>query len=129
MITKTWPKITKIPMRNKYPQFEVSDLLLDLDAEDSKLVRSFDENIDGVPEESGAKKARDQEGVKHRAATFDKEYERDENNFQNLLRNKYNPFHVSDLDIVSAAIRGPRRVPPARITMNRRRQPPEHIDD
>ncbi|ORY69534.1 uncharacterized protein BCR38DRAFT_480720 [Pseudomassariella vexata] len=98
-------------MRNTFPLYKISDLVLDLDAEDSKCVRQYDETVDGVLEEAAAKEARDQAPLRQRVAQFEQEYHRDDANFRTLSSEKFNPWHISDLDILSAALRDPSQTP------------------
>ncbi|RYP09542.1 hypothetical protein DL764_001227 [Monosporascus ibericus] len=98
-------------MRDTFPTFEAPTLVLDLDAEDNQHVRPFDANKDGVPEEYGAKRSRDMDSMMARIAKFEEESERDDMNFTQVLKNKFNPWRVSELDILSVALLGP---PPSR---------------
>lgn len=110
-------------MRDTFPTFQISNLLLDLDAEANKYVRNYDHDFDGVPEHSGAKQERKQTALKRRIAKFDKGYEQEEANFQAVSGDKFGRWRINDLDILSAALQGPTQKSLADTARSTRRTP------
>jgi hypothetical protein len=105
---KHWPAvIKKIPMRDSFPQFEISHLLLDLDAEDNSLVRKYDVEVDGNLRTAREIRTAGFGPLKSRIADFEEEYKKDEENFSHVSRAKFSPWRINDLDILKAALRGP----------------------
>jgi hypothetical protein len=92
------------PLRKTFPTFEISNLLLDLDAEGVSGVRAFDDALDGVPEPDSAPKERELQAVKERVADFEKKYQNTDSSFKSISADKFNPFHISDFDILSVAL-------------------------
>ncbi|KAI1268669.1 hypothetical protein F5Y18DRAFT_238884 [Xylariaceae sp. FL1019] len=84
--------------------FELSTLLLDLDAEDAPGVRPFDEKIDGVPESDATSKHRQLVSVKHRVAEFEERSRQYQSDFELLSSSGLSPFQVTDLDHLCFAI-------------------------
>ncbi|KAI0166447.1 hypothetical protein GGR57DRAFT_26735 [Xylariaceae sp. FL1272] len=84
--------------------FELSTLLLDLDAEDAPGVRPFDDKIDGVPESAAASKDRQLLPVKRRVAKFEEQSRQYQSDFELLSSTALSPFQVTELDILSFAI-------------------------
>ncbi|KAI1247450.1 hypothetical protein MGN70_011340 [Eutypa lata] len=101
-----WPKVTRVPMRNRFPTFEASTLVLDLDAEDNEHVRPFNRTDDGELESRDAKRKRDTQPMMERVAEFEAESQSDEANFAKVKTDIFNPWRVSDLDLFSAAMFG-----------------------
>ncbi|KAI1117130.1 hypothetical protein F5Y14DRAFT_404972 [Nemania sp. NC0429] len=90
--------------RKKTPTFEFSNLLLDLDAYDVQGVRPHDSMIDGVPETSSAKKARDLVPIRERVAEFEKAYKESNANFKFITADKFHPLHITDFDLLAVAM-------------------------
>ncbi|KAI1735517.1 hypothetical protein F4680DRAFT_300838 [Xylaria scruposa] len=90
--------------RDTWPTFEISDLLLDLDAEGVKGVRAFNSQIDGVPESRSALRARELRPIKARVAEFEKGYEECESSFQTVSADKLHPLHIGDFDLLAATL-------------------------
>ncbi|CAJ2509910.1 Uu.00g058100.m01.CDS01 [Anthostomella pinea] len=90
--------------RKEFPTFEASTLLLDLDAEDSKFVRAYDGELDGVPEPGLALKERQTHPVRERIADFEKNYAADEAAYATNASCKFSPWHISDHDVLSVAL-------------------------
>jgi len=96
----------KAPLRKTFPTFEISDLLLDLDAEGVKGVRSFDDQFDGVPEHDSARIDREFDIVKQRVDDFEANYRHSASKFQTISTDPFNPMHINDVDILSIALGG-----------------------
>ncbi|KAI0453247.1 hypothetical protein F5B21DRAFT_480060 [Xylaria acuta] len=90
--------------RDAWPAFEISDLLLDLDAEGVKGVRAFDSQLDGVPESRSALREREMRPIKERVAEFEKGYQECQSNFQAISADKFHPLHISDVDLLAATL-------------------------
>ncbi|TRX90717.1 hypothetical protein FHL15_008296 [Xylaria flabelliformis] len=90
--------------RDAWPTFEISDLLLDLDAEGVKGVRAFDSQLDGVPESASALEKRKLRPIKARVAEFEKGYEECQSSFQTVSADKFHPLHISDFDLLAATL-------------------------
>ncbi|KAI8634556.1 hypothetical protein F5Y19DRAFT_116812 [Xylariaceae sp. FL1651] len=94
------------PKKKHLRSFYISDLLLDLDAEGAEGVRAFNEELDGVPEPASALKERELQRIKDRVADFDKKYQEYESSFKSISADKYDPFHITDFDLLSVALLG-----------------------
>ncbi|KAI1191326.1 hypothetical protein F5B17DRAFT_331740 [Nemania serpens] len=94
------------PPRQGWPTFEISNLLLDLDAFEAKGVRPFDSKIDGVlePHPRSAQRERELEPTKKRVAEFEKAYEEASSNFNSIAASKFHPLHINECDILAAAL-------------------------
>ncbi|KAI1131580.1 hypothetical protein F5Y10DRAFT_52534 [Nemania abortiva] len=97
---------TEAPLRNEYPTFNLSTLLLDLDAEDAKGVRAYDPELDGEPETRSAVKYRELQPVRERVAAFEKEHEECESNLKSVVADRLHPLNISDFDLLAVAILG-----------------------
>ncbi|KAK8056523.1 hypothetical protein PG993_001750 [Apiospora rasikravindrae] len=105
---RPWPrKIRQIPMRNTYPVYDLSGLILDLDAEGNEQVRKYDPIPDGVPDRVRTVHNYEQVALAKRVQKFESEYHRDSERFSKASAKEYIPWHVSDLDIMSCALLGP----------------------
>lgn len=98
-------------MRNRWSTFEISDLILDLDAEDNKYVRPFNQEDDGKFEHWSRKQARDREHMNRRIANFEEESRYYNINFNKLRENPFSCWVISDVDLFSVALRGSLLVP------------------
>ncbi|TGJ86117.1 hypothetical protein E0Z10_g2647 [Xylaria hypoxylon] len=101
---KLWQPRPGEPLRRVFPTFDISNLLLDLDAEGVKGVRAFDSQLDGEPEPSSAQKACELQPIKERVADFEKKYDECEYNFNSISADKFHPLHISDFDILAATL-------------------------
>ncbi|KAI0195386.1 hypothetical protein EV127DRAFT_420834 [Xylaria flabelliformis] len=90
--------------RDAWPTFEISDLLLDLDAEGVKGVRAFDSQLDGVPKSRSALNERELRPIRARVAEFEKGYEECQSSFQTVSADKFHPLHISDFDLLAATL-------------------------
>ncbi|RYP65284.1 hypothetical protein DL769_006363 [Monosporascus sp. CRB-8-3] len=90
----------------------------------ARHISDFRGTNDGVPEEYGAKRSRDMDSMMARIAEFEAESERDDMNFTEVLKDKFNPWRVSEFDILSVALLGP----PSRSISSQRGFLPESAD-
>ncbi|KAK8049317.1 hypothetical protein PG994_011047 [Apiospora phragmitis] len=103
-----WPKkIRQVPMRDAYPIYDLSGLILDLDAEGNKHVRRYDPTTDGVRDPSRTAHKYEQLALTKRVNKFEDRYRRGSEQFGKISTQEYTPWHVSDLDIISCALLGP----------------------
>ncbi|GAP89701.1 putative methylmalonate-semialdehyde dehydrogenase protein [Rosellinia necatrix] len=102
---------TEGPLRNTYPTFDISSLLLDLDAEGARGVRNFDSQLDGVPREGGVWNERELQPIKERIADFERAYRESDSKFKSLSADRFHPLHISDLDFLAAALFGQPNAP------------------
>ncbi|KAI0145916.1 hypothetical protein F4776DRAFT_608496 [Hypoxylon sp. NC0597] len=101
---RLWPNTKDLPLRNNYISFEASNLLLDLDAEDSSYVRPYDEDIDGVPALARRHSSIVLHQFKRRVAAFERLSKKLDDNFNYTATTKFNCWHISDYDILSVAL-------------------------
>ncbi|KAK8089324.1 hypothetical protein PG997_004285 [Apiospora hydei] len=94
-------------MRNTYPNYDLSGLVLDLDAEGNEQVRKYDPDTDGVPDRLRTVHNFEQVALAKRVQEFESRYHRDSEMFRKASAKEYIPWHVSDLDIISCALLGP----------------------
>ncbi|KAK5627724.1 hypothetical protein RRF57_003439 [Xylaria bambusicola] len=94
------------PFEPEFPPFDISDLVLDLDGENTKGVRIFDPELDGEPEPQprAAKIKRELQPIKERLAEFEAEYEQNESNFRSIADDVFNPLHINDFDVLALAL-------------------------
>ncbi|KAI1180205.1 hypothetical protein F4777DRAFT_531322 [Nemania sp. FL0916] len=92
------------PLRSVYPTFEISNLLLDLDAEEAEGVRVYDPQVDGEPEPREATEERKLRPVKERLARFEDGYQKDVSAFESIAADKLHPLHLGDADILAVAL-------------------------
>lgn len=105
---RPWPKkIRQMPMRNNYPVYDLSELILDLDAEGNKHVRKYDPTVDGVPDSLRTVHNYEQLALTRRVLRFEERYLLDSQRSVDTDAQEYNPWHVSDLDIISCTLLGP----------------------
>ncbi|KAI0481659.1 hypothetical protein F4859DRAFT_475519 [Xylaria cf. heliscus] len=97
--------------RTAWPTFDISSLLLDLDAEGAKGVRAFDPQLDGEPESGAIVRERELQPIKHRVAQFERGYQERQSAFQDIAADKFNPLHISDFDLLAAALFDPLNTP------------------
>lgn len=107
-----WPRRPPVnstnPERDPVRLYALSDLVLDLDAEDCKNVRGFDPEIDGVPETPSEAQRREEESVTKRIDRFKLEREHDEQAYQALRKLPFSPWHITSVDILSTVLEGTR---------------------
>ncbi|GAW11137.1 hypothetical protein ANO14919_004790 [Xylariales sp. No.14919] len=108
---KLWRPRPGEPLRRVFPTFDISNLLLDLDAEGVKGVRVFDPQLDGEPEPSSASKARELQPIKKRVADFEKEYDECEFIFHSISVDKFHPLHIGDFDLLTVTLLGSSKTP------------------
>lgn len=101
------PRRTTGPLRNQFPTFEVSNLVLDLDAEGLSGVRNHDSELDGEPETKAEAEERMLRPIKERVAEFEREYEETDARYKSMFADKYHPFHLSDPDFLVAVLLSP----------------------
>ncbi|KAI5928640.1 hypothetical protein F4810DRAFT_14776 [Camillea tinctor] len=100
-----WYNSKAVPMRKRVlPPFQASTLLLDLDAEGSPYVRPYDEELDGVPMSAWRVKNYQMYPLKIRVAEFENLSRRYDRAFQATIAQKFNPWHISDHDILTATL-------------------------
>ncbi|KAI1353145.1 hypothetical protein F5Y01DRAFT_303570 [Xylaria sp. FL0043] len=104
---KRWQPRPGEPLRKKWPTFEISDLLLDLDAEGAQGVRAFDPELDGEPMSSAAVKERELQPIRERVAEFENAYDEYESNFRSIAFDRFHPLHITDFDLLALALLGP----------------------
>ncbi|KAI8949977.1 hypothetical protein F4801DRAFT_372971 [Xylaria longipes] len=90
--------------RDTWPTFDISNLLLDLDAEGVKGVRAFDPQLDGVAESKSALRERELQPIKERVAEFEKGYQECQSSFEAISAHKLHPLHISDFDLLAATL-------------------------
>ncbi|KAI1331286.1 hypothetical protein F5Y16DRAFT_395726 [Xylariaceae sp. FL0255] len=100
------PQEWTVPMRPEYPLYEISDLLLDLDAQDQTDVRPFNSERDGEPLTSEECKARDHEARKALVQPFEDRYNENDSNFMRNATIRFPPFPISDVDLLALALLG-----------------------
>ncbi|KAK7989447.1 GPI-anchored cell wall organization protein-domain-containing protein [Apiospora arundinis] len=96
-------KNQKVPMRNTYPQYDLSDLVLDLDAEGSKHVRKYDKSIDGIDWATTVQNC-EQLALARRVQGFEDQYKQEAEQYDKTSQIPYDPWQVSDLDIFAYAL-------------------------
>ncbi|KAI0440473.1 hypothetical protein F4803DRAFT_527140 [Xylaria telfairii] len=103
---KRWwkPRKWRPTRREKWPEFNVPTLVLDLDAEGAKGVRAFDARLDGVPERKSAWRERELRPIKERVAEFERAYEECQSSFEAISADKFHPLHISDVDLLAATL-------------------------
>ncbi|KAI1144077.1 hypothetical protein F5Y05DRAFT_363542 [Hypoxylon sp. FL0543] len=101
-----WPNRKDAPLRNHAAPFEASTLVLDLDAEDNRYVRPYEEDVDGVPTAKLTAKARALRAVEEPIAKFEQIAEIHDRDFKNTTGKSFNHWHISDYDILSVALKG-----------------------
>lgn len=105
---RPWPKkVRQVPMRNTYPVYDLSGLILDLDAEGNKHVRKNDPIADGVPDPLRTVHNYEQLALNRRIQGFEARYRQDSERSDRTSAQEYNPWHVSDVDIISCTLLGP----------------------
>ncbi|KAI1467199.1 uncharacterized protein F4812DRAFT_431599 [Daldinia caldariorum] len=111
-----WPKEESLLERKKnpnLPRFEVSELLLNLDAEDNPYVRPFNEDIDGTtrtPKEQRQYEIRPVRKLADRLQNLSKKYERQ---FAETASRKFSAWRITNYDILSVALRNPPKKKPS----------------
>ncbi|KAI0816241.1 hypothetical protein GGR55DRAFT_226394 [Xylaria sp. FL0064] len=95
------------PLRKKWPTFEISDLLLDLDAEGAKGVRAYNPQVDGEPMSSAAVEERELQPFRDRVAEFENAYDEYESNFRSIAFDRFHPLHITDFDLLALTLLGP----------------------
>ncbi|KAI0603397.1 hypothetical protein F4775DRAFT_29225 [Biscogniauxia sp. FL1348] len=103
---RPWPKRKVVPMRKQFPTFEASTLLLDLDAEDNKYVRPYDEELDGVPESAAEFRAREMLPFKKRVEDFEILSKQYDEASKATTSQKFSVWQISDPDIFAATLLG-----------------------
>ncbi|KAL7626255.1 hypothetical protein AAE478_003025 [Parahypoxylon ruwenzoriense] len=101
---RIWPNNKHGLLRKSSRIFEASPLILDLDAEENKYVRPYNEEVDGAPEPNWLQRVRDLLPVRKRVAEFERIYQEYEAHFRATRADKFHPWRISDYDILSAAL-------------------------
>ncbi|KAI0542384.1 hypothetical protein GGR58DRAFT_453702 [Xylaria digitata] len=125
---KLWRPRPGEPLRKKFPTFEFSELLLDLDAEGIKGVRPFDPLIDGEPEPRSAQRARELQPIKERVADFERHYDECEFNFKSISADKFHSLHINDFDLLAVTLLGPLNAQKAAAGASIHDQPTSYAD-
>ncbi|KAI0013700.1 hypothetical protein F4779DRAFT_349466 [Xylariaceae sp. FL0662B] len=99
-----WPFRREVPVRVKYPDVRISDLVLDLDAEDNKYVRPFDKRLDQHLDPTRDQRDRYVTSVKRSVAKFEQDSKRYEETFQRTMTDKFHAWRITDHDILSVAL-------------------------
>ncbi|KAK8138865.1 hypothetical protein PG984_002245 [Apiospora sp. TS-2023a] len=99
--------IRQVPMRNTYQNYNLSGLILDLDAEGNKHVRKYDPKTDGVPDLIRTVHNYEQVALKRRVQGFEDRYSHYSKLSDYTSAQEYNSWHVSDIDIISSTLLGP----------------------
>lgn len=102
----SWPR-NGVSEHLTAPTFNINSLLLDLDAEDAKHVRTYDPEIDGEPEEQSAKRDRERDAIAKRISDFKQVAREYEKNFESLLNDRAYEWHINNLDVLSTVLIGP----------------------
>ncbi|KAI1807937.1 hypothetical protein F4811DRAFT_376282 [Daldinia bambusicola] len=111
-----WPKEESLLERQRnpnLPRFELSELLLDLDAENSPYVRPFDEHIDGTtrtPKEQRRREIRPIRKLAGRLQNLSKKYERQ---FAETASSKFSVWRITNYDILAVVLRDPLKKKPS----------------
>ncbi|KAI1634161.1 hypothetical protein F4809DRAFT_652094 [Biscogniauxia mediterranea] len=103
---RSWPSRKVVPMRKQFPTFEASSLLLDLDAEDNRYVRPYDEELDGVPEPASKFRAREMLPLKKRVEDFEILSKQYDTASKATTSQKFSAWHISDHDIFTTTLLG-----------------------
>ncbi|OTB06909.1 hypothetical protein M426DRAFT_318619 [Hypoxylon sp. CI-4A] len=90
--------------RKKYIPFEASGLVLDLDAEDNRYVRPYDQDVDGEPTNPHMHRRRQLYPANYLASQFEKESQTLEKHFRITAADKFSPWRISDYDVLSAVL-------------------------
>ncbi|KAJ2989498.1 hypothetical protein NUW58_g3437 [Xylaria curta] len=86
------------------PTFDISNLLLDLDAEGAKGVRTFDPRLDGMPEPRSALRKRELQPIKKRVADFEKRYQEYQSSLKSISDDTFHPLRINEFDLFAAAL-------------------------
>ncbi|KAI0969367.1 hypothetical protein F4678DRAFT_172315 [Xylaria arbuscula] len=92
------------PLRKQFPTFEISNLLLDLDADGVKGVRAYDASLDGAPMSAAEWKKRELEPVRERVAAFENEHDEYESKFKSISSRRFHPLHINNFDFLALAL-------------------------
>lgn len=106
VITPPWPKYRPedAPLRKKYLTYNVSELILDLEAEDSAYVRPYNEEIDGVPRSAWAQHTIESRSKVRRVAIFERQSKEYEAKSRSVQTDKFSAWRISDHDILSVVL-------------------------
>ena len=111
--TREWRRRRRLspgdPLRQTYPTFEFPEVVLDLDAESSPYARSVSEK-DWQREVEKYEVNSAVEYGSQRIAELRQENSKAHELMKNTTKNRFNPWQVSDMDVLSVALDGaPRR--------------------
>ncbi|KAI8966875.1 hypothetical protein F5Y11DRAFT_308417 [Daldinia sp. FL1419] len=104
-----WPKDRSVRRRQRkqyYIPVEATNLLLDLDSENSPFVRPFDENIDGRPMSVRDHILQQREPVQKLVRKLEASNKSYETNWNHTKKDKFSNWRITDYDILSVALRG-----------------------
>ncbi|KAI1450790.1 hypothetical protein F5Y02DRAFT_365867 [Annulohypoxylon stygium] len=97
---KRWPFPINYEQKEHLPFFEISPLLLDLDAENSPYVRRYDDNID----DPDFRVYDPRSIIAERARKFNEATTKREELFTNVKTHRFSKWRISDYDIVSSLL-------------------------
>ena len=111
---RVWPRLKQVPkgirspMRNSFPTFEASSLLLDLDAEGNKNVRPFNQRDDGKVKHRRRVVMRrfSMRPLLARIAKFERIYKKQQDTFTTTKNQPFSPWRLNSLDLLSVALHG-----------------------
>ncbi|POS75712.1 hypothetical protein DHEL01_v205889 [Diaporthe helianthi] len=95
----------KVKVKSHLPAFDLPDVVLDLDAEDSPYARPFNEK-DAAQQRAKWGQNPLLPEVEERVAQLEKDIIRDRNKMNHILAARYHPYKISDLDVLSVALLG-----------------------
>ncbi|KAK6950103.1 hypothetical protein Daesc_008429 [Daldinia eschscholtzii] len=109
-VFSVWPKKESLLKRQQNKNIipvEVSDLVLNLDSENSPYVRPFDPDIDGKPVSPTHQRWNELRSVRELVARQDALTKKYRNQATNTASRKFNIWRITNYDILFVALRGP----------------------
>lgn len=73
-------------------------------------MRLFDRAFDKMDHSGESRRARELKPLKKRIAAFEKNYKKLDTNFKSVAADKFHPLHISDFDMLAAALLDPRNI-------------------
>ncbi|KAI1483931.1 hypothetical protein F4774DRAFT_364027 [Daldinia eschscholtzii] len=105
-----WPKEESLLKRQQNKNIipaEVSDLVLDLDSENSPYVRPYDPDVDGTPVSPKQQRWNELKSVRKLVAGQDALSKKYQEQATNTASRKFNIWRITNYDILFFALRGP----------------------
>ncbi|KAK7908279.1 hypothetical protein PG985_015582 [Apiospora marii] len=109
--------------------YDLSELILDLEAEGNKHVRKYDPTTDGAPDPLRTVDNYEQLALTRRVQRFEDRYLQDSQQSDDTDAQEYNPWHVSDLDIISYTLLASSRFGDITDTVHRCNGIPHHAQE